>query len=139
MCCLSVGAGLIDGHLLPGADAAVDPTDGSSAQHLEQDHSGSRIQNLQEQTDPLKTDALKTDPLAPTAPPPSPVQRWRDPTCPSFGTCEEKQAAGERQVWTGGDRGHTYMWASFCFCMLVTRLVTESARFSRSENRGDLG
>lgn len=39
-----------------------------------------------------------------------------------------------RQVWTGEDRGHTYMWASFCFCMLVTRLVTESARFSRSEN-----
>lgn len=26
-----------------------------------------------------------------------------------------------------GSGSHTYMWASFCFCMLLTLLVTESA------------
>lgn len=42
--------------LLPCADAAVDLTDDASAQHLEQDHSSPRIQNLQQMFDKCHTD-----------------------------------------------------------------------------------
>lgn len=46
--------------LLPGADAAVDLADDSSTQHLKEDHSSSRVQNLQQETGRLKTDAGHT-------------------------------------------------------------------------------